>query len=145
MRTNENYNYEGTVQFMAVEVLKALSRQQSLERKAKHDLESFIWVMAYAVRRRLCHAKLSRSGEMISFRGHFGQLNIKNIYGSRKGGLPLEFSENIPKTLLSETMRTLFELFGAFIEENNSIRRPLPLTHDSLITALDNAITELEH
>lgn len=130
---------------MAVAVLKALSKRQPIERKAEHDLESFIWVMAYAVRRRLCHAKSSRSGAMVSFRGHFGQLNIKNVYGSRKGGLPLEFSEDIPKNLLSNTMRTLFELFGALIEENNSIRRPIPLTHDFLITALDNAIAELEH
>lgn len=129
---------------MAVDVLDAICEEQPLSKEVQHDLESFIWVLVYAVRRRFCHDKKSKSPEMVSFQEHFGQLNIRNIYNSRKAGSPLRFSRDIPVTLFSTSMRKLFGELRVLVEMSTLSRHSVPLTHDSLIAVLDDAIAELQ-
>lgn len=129
---------------MATEVLKAISRRQPLQYGVQHDLESFIWVLAYAIRRHLCHNKSPESSKVVSFQEHFGMSDITSIFASRKAGLPLDFGEDIPESLLSTNMRQLFMVFEVLVEKNNSVWNLIPLTYDSIITALDDAIVSLE-
>ncbi|KAF9457835.1 hypothetical protein BDZ94DRAFT_1202158 [Collybia nuda] len=73
----------GTVQFMACEVLNAIRNNKTIERKVQHDLESFIWVLAYAVRYRLCRDQPPKSTQVEAFKTVFGSLDMEAVYMSR--------------------------------------------------------------
>ncbi|KAF9500187.1 hypothetical protein BDN71DRAFT_1502280 [Pleurotus eryngii] len=61
----------GTLQFMAAELLEALEKGKAVRHEVHHDLESFVWVLAYAVSRHL--QRRSGLGEAVKaeLRQHF--------------------------------------------------------------------------
>ncbi|KAI0043935.1 hypothetical protein FA95DRAFT_330159 [Auriscalpium vulgare] len=59
----------GTLPFMAVDLLNAITTGVPIEYRVEHELESFIWVLGYRVARRLVKEHPSNDGLQREFQG----------------------------------------------------------------------------
>jgi hypothetical protein len=108
---------------MALEVLKGIIRNEPVQRDVHHDLESFLWVIIYAIyRHTLADAKHQQNKE-----------------------LQTEFKEYFGKTTLRELARRPFTEFGAEVLVKISGREEKLLLHDStLMIRAQNPRRELD-
>ncbi|THH15946.1 hypothetical protein EW146_g4616 [Bondarzewia mesenterica] len=107
----------GTLQFMATELLKAIKNKKPILQTVQHDVESFVWVLAYSTMRKLLSARSStvEHDELNRrFRASFGRLVVDEIWESRDSLMPLKFvreekleTEFIPR-YISEPLKELF-------------------------------------
>lgn len=165
---------QGSVQFMAIDMLWALDMNKAIEHTVEHDLESFIWVLAYAVMRRILKAtECPETGEHSArgrlerdFERSFGSLeSVKEIGLSRLNMDPLEFimhnDQDFFTPYLSLPLRAFLLHLRAIIRarvEAPAIMRmttvlrrgglqalDIVLTHTWLINYIDDSILALEN
>ena len=133
---------------MAVEILEATIIRSPIKHMIHHDLESFVWVLGYAVWRRcalaLGGAQLENHLKM--FRSVYGHHDAQEIINVRTGGdllrLPRKFYGEI-----SNELSLLFEdLCEAILARGSGRRRAhTPLTYESILAPLSAAIASLEN
>ncbi|EIM90642.1 uncharacterized protein STEHIDRAFT_152354 [Stereum hirsutum FP-91666 SS1] len=163
----------GSVHFMAIEILDAIFDERPIEHSVEHDIESFIWVLAYAVMRKILKvtealdaAKHSGRKQLdADFKQSFGSLPIAEIALSRRNAGPFDFIINDKQKFLSpylsgplrdliaflwRTMRdkvdALFDETPKTVYRRGGARAPdaVVLTHAWLIDYLDDTIQALE-
>ncbi|ETW80096.1 hypothetical protein HETIRDRAFT_419686 [Heterobasidion irregulare TC 32-1] len=123
----------GTLQFMAIELLSAMGKGKGHEIKHAHhhDIESFIWVIAYSVLRKLVFNNIATQAEMTAlksyFRRSFGGLTANAIMDNRTNALPFAFTSD---SLLATRFvpRTMSGHLSFFIAELRAyVLRHLPI------------------
>ncbi|GLB41613.1 hypothetical protein LshimejAT787_1002130 [Lyophyllum shimeji] len=146
----------GTAQFMARAILRASS---STVHQAQHDVESFIWVLAYCVMRNLCDRASRPSAPQDAraqytvlkslFSVTFSQTTARTIAAQRQSGsLGLIFPtdddvEAIVKNFMSDPLVNLFATLGGLVHKATDPFEPYPLTHDDLLAPVNDAIALL--
>jgi len=80
----------GTAQFVAVEILEAIMKRVPIKHETRHDIESFIYVIAYGVVRRAVLRsrtldKTTRERLHAFFHSNFGRMKLDDISNSRRG------------------------------------------------------------
>lgn len=135
---------------MAFEILEAIVRNKAIAHEPRHDIESFIWVLCYSLTRRLVHDskgmdKDSRTALHEFFHTNFGRMTVNTISLSRRALYPLALTERFPE-LLSPPMVNLLATLHSQVQMSalsGFFLKPVPLSHDALLAALNNAIGEL--
>ncbi|KAF4600603.1 hypothetical protein EYR38_005242 [Pleurotus pulmonarius] len=133
----------GTLQFMAAELLEGLEKGKSVRHEVHHDLESFVWVLAYAVSRHL--QRRSGLGEAVKaeLRQHFvrsyGRFLFADITDARISLRPLRpppaYEEMLPQGMNDLYVGLQTALNAHFVHIRG--REPKPLTHDILLDLFD--------
>ena len=96
---------QGTVQFMALDILKAMDSETPIAHLVCHDIESFIWMLCYSVGRRfVCDPPASftkkRKDDLWKFfNGRFGRSELSTIVLSRGSSTsgPLSITTKFPE------------------------------------------------
>ncbi|KAL0946160.1 hypothetical protein HGRIS_012423 [Hohenbuehelia grisea] len=139
METQRGGIMTGTVQFMAVEKLSLIlgERRDNLpnEHKVFHDLESFIWVFAYAVIRHLMSEPRFNSSTKTKkdieewFKQSFCRLTLSEVKIHRENLTPFIIPDSVNKLvrneprLLPESIRDFFQgMYETRIPENRPSR-----------------------
>lgn len=159
---------------MAIDILQAIVKNKSIEHTVEHDMESFVWVLAYAIMRKII--KVTEAPEtaknpyrqqiVTDFHQSFGRLSVLDIASSRKSFGPFQFivddSEDFLPPYLSDPLSSmLLHLRGSIrarveapavkkaktVFQYDGLHAPaIPiLTHAWLITYFNNAIRALEN
>jgi len=139
----------GTAQFMAAEILEAILTAEHIEHHPRHDIESFIYVLAYALTRRAVlesHSldESTRTRRHLFFYSTFGRMRLDEIWISRRGQMPLTLCLRFPN-VLSPPMSELLKNLDVWLMQSRlpSEWNPKPLTHGYVLSQLDNAIAKL--
>jgi hypothetical protein len=134
---------------MAAEILQAILTENPIEHEPRHDIESFIYVLAYSVTRRavLESQRLDESTRMklhLFFYSTFGRMKLDDIWTSRRGQGPLTLRFRFP-SLVSAPVSELLENLDAWLTQSRlpSEWNPKPLTHTYVLSALDKAIRKM--
>ncbi|KAF7433510.1 hypothetical protein PC9H_005466 [Pleurotus ostreatus] len=135
----------GTLQFMAAELLETLGKGKVVRHEVHHDLESFVWVLAYAVSRHLQRQSGLTEAVKAELREHFvrsyGRFLFTDISDARLSLRPLR-PPPVYEEMLPQGMNDLYVgLQTALIAQFAYIygREPKPLTHDMLLELFDTA------
>ncbi|THH18784.1 hypothetical protein EW146_g2276 [Bondarzewia mesenterica] len=114
----------GTLQFMAVELLTAINATPThmpltVKQNEAHDVESFVWVLAYTTMRKLLSQEapsLERQELKRLFEESYGQLTIDRILSTRISGTPFGFIHNsfLRRNILCNTSSPLRSAYNAF-------------------------------
>ncbi|KAF7427814.1 hypothetical protein PC9H_007030 [Pleurotus ostreatus] len=156
----------GTVQFMATAKLNAFRGTPSAARftdQVNHDLESFIWVFAYTVMRRLMIEKRldsdSRKHIHQWFKECFCSLSIATIIPNRIARIPLKLPIPIDHGILPDPIQDLLAWLDERVQYNQPANERLakfknqgrnvilivrPLTHELLLDPIETMISELQ-
>ncbi|KAJ8695807.1 hypothetical protein PTI98_005731 [Pleurotus ostreatus] len=117
----------GTVQFMAIEKLTAVVGRpggSESDDKLHYDLESFIWVFAYTVMRRLMAEKRldAASTKRIHkwFKECFCSLSISTIISNRTARIPLQLPISIGDDILPQPIQDLSTQLSQMVQFNQS-------------------------
>jgi len=156
---------------MAIPLLDAIVfKRENLEHTAAHDLESFIWVLAYCVLRKLIHDAATDDMKFQAntfLKDSFGHLHVGKILKDRLGNQPFLFvmntfgtSEEWIKYLKANVSGPLIGVLDVFRDKFNQIYsrnyisdpsllvKPLSgatsLTHGYIVDVIEEAITSLE-
>ncbi|KAF8966888.1 hypothetical protein BDZ97DRAFT_585476 [Flammula alnicola] len=150
----------GTTQFMAWQILwGVINPGKRVVHEAKHDVESFIWVLSYCVMRNLYHraAKGTAPKEVgdqckafrFLFRRAFSQTTVDHIANERHSwsrGLIFPQDQRINAIItnfMSNALATLFETLQILVHRAGDPGDRTPLTHDALLAAVNDAIASL--
>lgn len=143
------FNLQGTAQFMAAEVLQAILTEIPIKHEPRHDIESFIYVLAYSLTRRAVLESQpldqdTRKKLHLFFYSTFGRMKLDDIWTSRRGQGPLTISIRFP-TLVSTPMAELLRILEAWVIQSRlpSEWNPKPLTHAYVLSELDKAIRRM--
>ncbi len=149
---------------MAIEKLAAVDGQPGVSEtddKLHYDLESFIWVFAYTVMRRLMAEKRldAASTKRIHkwFKECFCSLSISTIISNRTARIPLQLPISIGDDILPQPIQDLSTQLAQMVQYNQSADKYAKLakkgrkvvvlverlTHQSLIEAIEFTISEL--
>ncbi|CDO72570.1 hypothetical protein BN946_scf184983.g53 [Trametes cinnabarina] len=115
--TQRGAGISGTLQFMSRRLLAALmSGQQSVTTTVQDDVESFLWVLLYAVLRRLVMVHLGENQERqrlkTAFCNAFGGMSLQTIYDSRISSHTLDiWALPLVEDLTSWPMRLIFQKY----------------------------------
>jgi hypothetical protein len=158
--SNQSILY-GTVQFMAREIVRVLAEGDYIAHEEKHDIESFIWVLAYCIMRNILHraskphAPQSVKAQYDEFRKlfleSFGKTTCRSIFNVRhSNATTLEFPtfrivDEIINNYMSEALITLFGDIQDLMQKA-SVRRQstaFHLTHERLLEIVDKGIASL--
>lgn len=159
---------------MALDLLEGIQSRQPVVHTMEHDLESFVWVMAYAVLRKLVDTAsaigaLAESRVLYqSFQDGFGELRLESLIQARELALPFRFRRKIsvqPKLIpfrdrwLSRPLQAwLYETLRFMVSRGTSDAQSIAgdveslqtqvgdyrLTYDLLIASFQNVIAMLE-
>ncbi|CDO72565.1 hypothetical protein BN946_scf184983.g48 [Trametes cinnabarina] len=135
--TQRGAGISGTLQFMSRRLLAALmSGQQSVTTTVQDDVESFLWVLLYAVLRRLVMVHVGTAEERddvkAAFCKAFGGMSLQTIYKSRVHSSALDIWDlPLVEDLTSWPMRLIFQKYmdsiyaerQSYIEERMSSSR----------------------
>ncbi|KAH9896108.1 hypothetical protein C8Q73DRAFT_789892 [Cubamyces lactineus] len=159
----------GTLQFMSVRLLEALSSDNgSTPSTIEDDLESFLWVLVYAVYRRL-RSRIPRNCDseeskhlIDAFRTAFGGRTIRKIIGARKSTSAIERLVESPLIIqnTSKFLRSLLAQYNAVMYFRRHFystgvyykAQPSPallvseddaFTHEGMLNALRSALNKL--
>ena len=162
-------NFQGTLQFMSVRLLDAISSDnRSIPSTIEDDLESFLWVLVYAVYRRV-RSRIPRncspeeSKHLVdAFRTAFGGRTIREIIGARKSTSTIEQLVESPLIIenTSEFLRSLFVQYNTVMYHRRQVHfsrlhyRVEPsrdafvsegdaFTHEGMINALRSVLAQL--
>ncbi|KAH9915212.1 uncharacterized protein B0H18DRAFT_959408 [Fomitopsis serialis] len=124
----------GTIFFMAVQVLEG-----EITHEARHDLESFYWLLVFIVLRHTKHGHLS--GE-VAFGDLFCHDTIAQCASAKVAWLmnrraPIPVPGNEPLSTLLEDFRELLE--ANFLVKRGTIRR---VTHEEVLHIFDEALAK---
>lgn len=151
---------------MAIDLLAWSMRQGKTKVKIPphgihHDLESIIWVTAYAVMKHI-HPLVLQDQDLSPYdqqdwfeitQDAFGHSTLRSVHNSRTAMVPLMFFgidsaiispvEGIVRKYVSGTMRELLVGFVDLVERQN-IRLSVKMTYDDVLVLLDVAIAKQE-
>ncbi|KDR76948.1 hypothetical protein GALMADRAFT_246089 [Galerina marginata CBS 339.88] len=138
----------GTAQFMAVELLEAIMNRVSIKHETRHDIESFIYVLAYAVIKRA--VLRSRTLDETTpdrlhtfFYSNFGRMTLDDISTSRRGRTPLLFGGRFPDLVSEPLAKLMSNLDVWLLRTNPMLANPEPFTYTYFLSELDAAIAQL--
>ncbi|KAF8072220.1 hypothetical protein FPV67DRAFT_1623101 [Lyophyllum atratum] len=150
-------NMTGTAQFMAVQILDASS---DTVHQARHDIESFIWVLSYCVLRSLHRRASDQSAPQdaraqfvalkVIFSKTFSQTTAEDIAQQRQSGSRgLKFPKNsaveaLVKNFMSAPLVNLFAALQGLVHKATDPFHPTSLTHDDLLAPVNDAIALLQ-
>ncbi|KAJ8481138.1 hypothetical protein ONZ45_g15400 [Pleurotus djamor] len=133
----------GTVQFMAISLVNGLVSNIVVEHVVHHDVESFIWVLAYAAARlvfnnsHLSDVTQTKQAVSLFFASAWGPASLTAILNAKRSLQallpPTQITHLFPDPLL-HLLHTLHDFFHDQLKVFAS--RP-PLTHDELLVELD--------
>ncbi|KAF4584862.1 hypothetical protein EYR40_001682 [Pleurotus pulmonarius] len=160
---------QASVQFMAREILKSIIDDKPIEHTESHDLESFAWVFAYVVLRRLLRdsgdetnstmEKDARVAVEMVYEQTFGALDLDIVWTQRCSLLVFDFGWNDIEGLLPAAISQFMTVLGVLVGANHAAARPpaprisdpmLPqaprerMTHDKLVYFIDKSVASLE-
>jgi hypothetical protein len=143
----------------------AKGRKRAFVHGAKDDVESFIWVLSYCVMRNLYNrashknalqdvgppkdVQILLSKFRSLFSTAFGETDLGKLAQARSSSaVALVFPEydtveQITTRFMSRALISLFEDLKQLVHDNHP-NGSMPLTHDSLLEKVNNAITKLE-
>ncbi|KAF4566023.1 hypothetical protein EYR40_002157 [Pleurotus pulmonarius] len=137
----------GTVQFMAKEILDSVFQNKPIEHTESHDLESFAWVFAYVVFRRLLHdsdgekqtnfSKEDRIAIQKSYEQSFGALKLDAVLTQREALKPFKIAETRINSLVPAAIAYLMRVLGVLVPQEW-------MTHDKLVYFIDKSVASLE-
>ncbi|KAJ8522304.1 hypothetical protein ONZ45_g1106 [Pleurotus djamor] len=140
----------GTVQFMAISLVNGLVSNIVVEHVVHHDVESFIWVLAYAAARlmfnnsHLSDVTQTKQAVSLFFASAWGPASLTAILNAKRSLQallpPTQITHLFPDPLL-HLLHTLHDFFHDQLKVFAS--RP-PLTHDELLVELDKCVDALE-
>ncbi len=152
---------------MAREILDSIIQNKPIEHTESHDLESFAWVFAYVVFRRLLHdsdgekktkfSKEDRIAIQKSYEQSFGALKLDTVLTQREALKPFKIAGTRIERLLPKAITGFMVILGAQVAMNyvvdaadlfgphfRALRASLPsqtnMTHAHLIQLIDAAI-----
>lgn len=149
---------------MAIEVLKAIAREQSIQQEVRHDVESFVWVLCYVLARRLVYQtlpskiksthKLKGSTAELDkelktaledFHSNFGRGRLTSILTSRNSLEAISKLIERPYAIrhLPDATRSLLIAIEDMMKHHTMRLKPIYLSYESLGQVLDAAIVEL--
>ncbi|KAH8094564.1 hypothetical protein BXZ70DRAFT_975915 [Cristinia sonorae] len=156
----------GTVQFMAIKLIEAMMNDNAIEHQVHHDMESIIWVLAYAIGRRLINENSEADDETKEkifefYTGAWGCGSLDAIFTAKRALVPLTLLDPIrpllPGPILSALAQLSLLMYRQMIHEVqirqmkrkklNPLSLPLqggPLTHNDILRILDECVKELE-
>jgi hypothetical protein len=127
--------------------------------EATHDIESFIWVLSYCVMRNLHDRASQRSApkevrdQCHEFRSlfclAFGQTTIFEIANERLSEscalifTALKRVKEITTSFMSNTLVALFQDLQNLLHNAANVYNPIPLTHDSVLTVVNQRLESL--
>jgi hypothetical protein len=134
---------------MAAEILQAILTKDPIEHEPRHDIESFIYVLAYSVTRRAVLESQRLDEDMrkdlhLFFYSTFGRMKLDDIWTSRRGQGPLTVRFRF-RSLVSAPIAELFHQLDACLTQSRlpSEWNPKPLTHAYVLSVLDKAIGKM--
>ncbi|KAJ8522305.1 hypothetical protein ONZ45_g1107 [Pleurotus djamor] len=147
------------IQFMATELVKGLEEGRKVEHEAHHDIESFIWVLAYALARRMLNnsnlnKELSTQTKVkVSqfFASAWGSASLTAAYQAKRAQTPLSPPSGISSVLLPVPIHLLFKSLSNVMGEYFVVPDPwkppkptVPLSYEDVFSRLDMCILALE-
>ncbi|KAH9831786.1 uncharacterized protein C8Q71DRAFT_285114 [Rhodofomes roseus] len=131
---NNSKERTGTVLFMAVQVLLG-----KITHEARHDLESFYWLLVFIVLR---HTKHGHAKKNAAFASLFCSHDLEQCASHKMTWLlslraPLDVPDNEPLSTLLEDLRALFD--SNFPDKRAPIRR---VTHQEVLDVFNNALAK---
>ena len=139
---------------MAAEILQAILTENPIEHEPRHDIKSFIYVLAYSVTRRavlesqLLVESLRKTRQETPFifllRIWADKAKLDDIWTSRRGQGPLTIRFRFP-SLVTAPMAELLDSLDAWLTQSrlSSEWNPKPLTHAHALSVLDKAIGKM--
>jgi hypothetical protein len=135
---------------MAAEILQAIITKIPIEHEPKHDIESFIYVLAYSVTRRAVPSLESQALDEDTrkklhsfFNSTFGQMDPDDIWISRQGPVPLTVRSRFPSVMSKPMAELLAELSELVVVSRLKRKGYEVLTHTCVLSALDEAIAKM--
>lgn len=142
---------------MAIEILKAIFYKKECSHQKHHDIESFLWVLCYALTKHTIDelATLNHQDDLAIvkriFAEAFGHASLRTIITSRQGGQPADLFEyedgkyvSPPVGEFLRDLRTLAFNNGASGHLSEEASRGRRLTHSALFERLESTIQQLE-
>lgn len=155
---------------MSAELLDSVSLGKPRKHEVYHDLESFVWVFAYCIHRRLAstlpelqkkRGKESKTADMSSeeeiewrhelekkaFADAFGQSSVGNVYNNRIGILPIRGLLSAMRNHLSASMVSILQDLAMLVQGHLYVMSNMRqyMTHAQLLNVFDAAISKLEN
>jgi hypothetical protein len=134
---------------MALDILQAIVTKTPIEHEPKHDIESFIYVLAYSVTRRavLSSGNLDKDirDRLYSFfYSTFARMKLDDIANTREAPVPLRVRHRFP-TLISAPMAELMHDLDEWLTQSRLSQKwnPRALTHAYVLSVLDDAIAKM--
>lgn len=111
-----------TVQFMAIDILRATYEQRVTEHRINHDMESFIWVLVYAVMRRVLDKTVGSAhpGRKVVddlFMQCFGALSVETTLESIESVWPLRIVDTYDTFLKYHVSKPMVDLPFIFLKD----------------------------
>ena len=134
---------------MAAEILQAILTENPIVHEPRHDIESFIYVIAYSLTRRVVLESQSlddnlRKSLHLFFYSTFGRMKLDDIWTSRRGQGPLTIRFRFPGLVSAPMAELLDNLDGWLTQSRLPLKwNPKPLTHSYVLSALDEAIGKM--
>jgi hypothetical protein len=133
---------------MAADILQAIITEIPIEHEPKHDIESFIYVLAYSVTRRaVLEAQAldedTRKKLHSFFNSTFGQMDADDIWISRQGPVPLTIRSRFPSVMSKPMAELMTELSELVVVSRLKREGYEVLTHTCVLSALDEAIAKM--
>ncbi|KAF9487615.1 hypothetical protein BDN71DRAFT_1458357, partial [Pleurotus eryngii] len=134
----------GTVQFMAREILHSIVKNKMVEHTESHDLESFAWVFAYVVLRRLLRdsgdetkstfTKDDQLAIKTTYDQSFGALRLDTVLTQRRSRGVFDLRENGIEGLVPEAIADFMNWLGMMVGANYVAgAKPIPLSVASAV------------
>ncbi|KAF7423049.1 hypothetical protein PC9H_011213 [Pleurotus ostreatus] len=124
----------GTVQFMAREILNSIVKNNPVEHTVSHDLESFAWVFAYVVLRRLLRdsgdetkstfTKDDRFAIKTTYDQSFGALKLDTVLTQRRSLGVFDLRENGIEGLVPAAITYFMKVLGMLVAANHAAAQP---------------------
>ncbi|KAF7423942.1 hypothetical protein PC9H_009240 [Pleurotus ostreatus] len=128
----------GTVQFMARDILQSLVNKKPIEHTESHDLESFAWVFAYVVLRRLLRdsgderkstlTKDDRLAIKTTYDQSFGALKLDTVLTQRRSLGVFDSRVNRIEGLVPTAIADFMDWLGMMVGANDVGVKPIPLS-----------------
>lgn len=153
---------------MAREIMHSIVKNKPIEHTESHDLESFAWVFAYVVLRRLLRDSGDETNSTVSkdaripiktvYDQSFGALKLDTVLTQRRSLGVFDLKENGIEGLVPAAITYFMKVLGMLVAANHAAAQPpdplfsdtmLPqapqerLTHVKLIYFIDKSVASL--
>lgn len=161
LHTHPRVADQGTLQFMALELLRAIRDKKTVQHTVSHDIESFVWVFMYCLWRKLAVRYPTKADDIATrFRQCYGEMDLYKTIRARSMGLPFDIVQDediepMTRTVVSEPVTDFCALYSFTVLERkfNSLRSGVlngptsgkypEFTYDSLAKTCDMILSDL--